>query len=223
MFLGDDDQSARHPVEAMDDARPQQTRPGRLLVEVMLQCVTQRAGLQIAGRMRDLPGRLVDDDQPGVFVNDVDGQLLRAMNFVGRLDQADADRVPLVDPLGDFDRVAVELHLPGGDDPLQLPRRVIAEVPGEKRIDPHAAEVAFDDEFGSEGKRGHESIVASAAGSCDDRGCPRASGWSTGPVIPSSVESGSSAATGRIPARSFCSRRRLPAVRRSCCSRSSPR
>ena len=82
------------------------------------------------------------------------------MHFIGRLDQANAHPIALVHPLCDLDRVPVELHLPGGNDPLQFPRRVIAEVPGQKRIDPHAAQVAFDDELGSEGERGHGLIVA---------------------------------------------------------------
>ncbi len=56
------------------------------------------------------------------------------------------------------DRHAVDLHLPGLHHPLDAERRVIAEVADEKRIDPHAAEVALDNQFGRERKRAHAPI-----------------------------------------------------------------
>ncbi len=94
VFFADDDQAARHAVEPMNDAGTQKTRPGRLPVEMRLQCVAQRARLQAARGMNDLAGGLVDDDDPGILEDDGERQLLRPMQFVGRLDEPHRDGIP---------------------------------------------------------------------------------------------------------------------------------
>jgi len=169
VFLCDDNQPARHAVQPMHDPWPQQAGANRLLIEMMLQRVAQGARLEIPSRMCDLPGRLVDDDQPGILVNNIDRQRLRTVQLVGRLDQPHADCVALVDAFLDRNGCAVDLRLSGRHHPLQPPWRVVAKMPGQKRIDPYAAQVAFDDQFGGNRKGRHVPIVAGAPNSRDNR------------------------------------------------------
>ncbi len=145
MLLGDDDQPAGHTVEPMDNSRSEQPGPARLLIEMVLQRVTQRVRLQIAGRMHNLPRRLIDDYQPCILVNNVEWQSLRTMQLVRRLNQPHTHAIAFVDPRHNVNRGAVDLHVSRRHDPLQPPGRVIAKVPRQKRIDPHATQVALDD------------------------------------------------------------------------------
>ncbi len=160
MLLGHDDQSARHAIEAVHDARPQQSGAGRLSIQMELQRVAQRPCLEAAGWMHDLPRRLVDDDDPRVFEHDLERELLGLMQLVGRFGEADGDRVAAVDALVDLGCRPADFHVSGPHDPLHAKGRVIAKVAEEKRIDADAAQVAFHDQFGRKGKRHHAPIFA---------------------------------------------------------------
>ena len=73
LVLGDDQEARRVAVEAVDDAGPvfagQRGKP----IEMKLEGVDQGAAPVSSGRMGDHSGRLVDDGQILVFVDDLDG------------------------------------------------------------------------------------------------------------------------------------------------------
>ena len=74
---GDHQQAARVAVEAVDDPRPLDAgdpTPGRA-VAVGQQRVDQRAAGMARRRMDDQPGRLVDDQQVVVLVDDAERDL----------------------------------------------------------------------------------------------------------------------------------------------------
>ena len=158
VLFAHDDETARHAIEAMNDAGTQKPRPGGLPVEMRLECVAQRARLHAARGMNNLSGGLVDDDDPGILEDDGERQLLGSVQFVRRLDEPHRNGIPLVDAFVDPHGHAVDLDLTGVDHPLDAEGRVIAKVANEKRIDPHAAEVTLDDQLGREGKRTHSPI-----------------------------------------------------------------
>ncbi len=75
--LGDDHDAAGVLVEAVDDARPLDAADARQAVAAMVdQRVDQRAGPVAGAGMHHQPGRLVDDDQLGILVEDVERDVL---------------------------------------------------------------------------------------------------------------------------------------------------
>ena len=73
----DDDQQARGvAVEPVDDPRPVLAGDGRERVVVELEGVDQRAGPVPLGRVGDHAGRLVDDGERLVLVDDLDRDVL---------------------------------------------------------------------------------------------------------------------------------------------------
>ena len=77
LVLGRDQQAARVLVEAMDDARPRLAADaGQRRAAMGDQRVDQRAVGIARRRMDDEPGRLVDDDEVLVLVDDVERDIL---------------------------------------------------------------------------------------------------------------------------------------------------
>ena len=77
VVLGDDHQSRRAAVEPMHDARPLLAADAAQIVDMMQQRVDQRAAGVAGRRMHDHSGRLVDDDEIAVLVDDRQRQRLR--------------------------------------------------------------------------------------------------------------------------------------------------
>ncbi len=77
VVLGDDQQARRVLVEPVHDAWPPHAADARQAVAAMGdERVDQRAGLVPGRRMDDEPGRLVDHQQVGILVDDVEGNVL---------------------------------------------------------------------------------------------------------------------------------------------------
>ena len=90
--LGDDHDAGRVLVEAVDDAGPLDAADARQAVAAMVdQRVDQRAGPVAGARMDDQPGRLVDDDQVVVLVENVERDVLALRLGRLRLGQVDSD------------------------------------------------------------------------------------------------------------------------------------
>ena len=107
----------------------------------MLQCVAQRAGLKTARRVGDLPWLLVDDDDPGIFVDDFQWEWLGPMELIRRLDQPDRDDLATINAIIDVDRRPVDFNLPRPHQPLDTVRRIVPEMATKKRVDAYAAQV----------------------------------------------------------------------------------
>ena len=59
----------------------------RLLIQIVLQGIRQCSILKIAYRMCDKSCGLVDHNEPGIFVNDRQGQIDRFQQFIRRFNQ----------------------------------------------------------------------------------------------------------------------------------------
>ena len=78
VVLGDDHQARGAAIEPVHDARPFLAADAAEIVDVMEQRVHQRAARVAGGRMHDHAGRLVDDDDVAVLVDDRQRQRFRA-------------------------------------------------------------------------------------------------------------------------------------------------
>lgn len=76
IVLGDDKQAAGVHVEAVHDARPlDTTNAGQAVTTMRDEGVDERAGLMPSTWVHNKSGRLVDDDQVFVFVDDIKGDV----------------------------------------------------------------------------------------------------------------------------------------------------
>ena len=83
VVLGDDEQARRILVEPVDDAGPLDPADARQAVAAMGdERIHERAGFVTGGRMHHEPGRLVDDDEVIVLVDDVERD--RFAQWLGR-------------------------------------------------------------------------------------------------------------------------------------------
>lgn len=117
----------------------------------MLQDVGERLRVMLAGRMRDDPRRLLDDDDPGIGVLDAEVERLGRQQLVGGLQQANADPLPLADAIGLRCGSAVDGGSAGPDNPLQPPGRVVPKVPFQEAVNANPAEFTLDNQLGGEG------------------------------------------------------------------------
>ena len=70
VVLGDDHQSRRAAIEPVHDARPLLAADAAQIVDMVEQRVDQRAARVAGRRVHDHAGRLVDDDEVGVLIED---------------------------------------------------------------------------------------------------------------------------------------------------------
>ena len=90
--LGDHHDAAGVLVEAVDDARPPDAADaGQAVAAMMDQRVDQRAGPVAGAGMDDQPGRLVDDDDLGVLVENIERDRLALRLGSSRLGHGDGD------------------------------------------------------------------------------------------------------------------------------------
>ncbi|TXT29055.1 MAG: hypothetical protein FD138_2479 [Planctomycetota bacterium] len=154
--------AAGQPIEPMHDPRPQQASPVRLLIEVMLDDIGQRVRRVVARRVRDLAGRLHDDHDPRILVKHMQRPRSWRQQPVGWLDQPQSDSLIAVHARVVVSQDIVDPHLASTHDPLQPIRRIVAEMPTQKRVNPLAAQKRLDNQFGEE-RGGHDRSMNDAA------------------------------------------------------------
>jgi hypothetical protein len=110
--------------------------PIPLSPDVVQQRVHQRAVAMAGGRVHDHPGRLVDDDEVGVLVEDVERQILRRGEGRGGLGHEHRDDRPGIDGCARAARsLAVDAHASLADEALELRPRVPFDERGEHLIE----------------------------------------------------------------------------------------
>ena len=136
VVLGDDHQPRRAAVEPMHDARALLAADAAQIVDVMQQRVDQRAARVAGRRMHDHPGRLVDDDEVRVLVEDRQRQRLGLRRRVDRLRDVDRDLLPGLDRLVRLRRARpATQHVAVLDQPLNLRARLSRQDRHEKAIE----------------------------------------------------------------------------------------
>ena len=138
LVLDDDQQAGRVAVEAVDDARPIFAGEGRQRVVVKLKCIHQRPSPVAAGGVGDHVGRLVDDRQKLVFVDDLERDVFGLGRGVGQIGKPDADHVARADAVRGLDHASVHQDGVGVDDLLDHAPGVVGEPAGEVGVEPLA-------------------------------------------------------------------------------------
>ena len=118
--LGDHEEAARILVEAVHDAGPRDAADaGKACTAMGDQRIDEGAGLIAGRRMHDQAGRLVDDDQLGVLVDDVERDRLRLRGRRLRRRHGHGDLVAGTEaPARLGHRHAVDFHGAGEDERL---------------------------------------------------------------------------------------------------------
>lgn len=86
VVFADDKHAAGIQIDAMDEARSQDSWGGRLSVEVKLKTVGECVAVVIAHRVSDLSGLLIQDDHPWILIQNVDVHRTCLVQLVRRLD-----------------------------------------------------------------------------------------------------------------------------------------
>ncbi len=146
VVLGDHQNPADLPIEAMNDARPGDTADPRQAVTAMgEQGVDQGAGRMTGRRMHHHAGGLDDDHQMFVLEQDLERQRLRHRGRrLGRR-QMEVETLPAFDPTGrvGYRPLALsETAFP--DQPLQALARQIRDAGGKKPVEAAALEGGVD-------------------------------------------------------------------------------
>ena len=135
--LADDHQARGVLVEAMHDAGARQRGAGRIARQ---QGIEQGARPVARRRVHDHAGRLVDDQQVFVFVDDDEGQRLGTVGAaLGRGQQRHGQALPGAQPLrraGDDE--LVDAHLAAADQSLQIAARKLRSEQDDSLVQPFA-------------------------------------------------------------------------------------
>ena len=134
--LGDDEQAGGVAVEAMDDPRSQDAVDAGQVAAMVQQGVDEGAVPGARRRVHDHAGGFVDDQQVGVFVAYVEGDILR-LHGEGRhrRGQLERDLVAVVDPVAGTGRTAVDGDRPVADQGLYARAGKLRAVAGEEAIE----------------------------------------------------------------------------------------
>ena len=146
LVLGNEDDAARVAVEPVDDAWPVVAVQTAELAEVELQSVDERAAPVSLGRVDDHVGRLVDDGEVFILVENLQRNILGHGQFMGRLGRPDADLVAVADLVARLGRVAVDQYAAGIDDFAQDGPAQIGEHLDKILIEAEALELALGGE-----------------------------------------------------------------------------
>ena len=145
---GHEDNAAGIAVEAMDDARAGGTAAAAQGgAEVELQGPGQGPRPMSPRRMDHHAGRLVDDHQLVVLVEDVQGDVFRSGRLAGDFRQHDADALAGAEAEGRLAAAAVDRRAAGGDDAAEVPAAVGGEVHGQEDVQPQLGFGLADDQF----------------------------------------------------------------------------
>ena len=128
-------QAGRASIETVHDARPQLAADAAQVVHLVEQRVDQRALRVAGGGMDDHAGRLVDDDEIRVLIDDVEVEVLGLRDRAARLGNVDGDRLAGVHDAVGRHGVARNGDLAVFDETLNLRPRLAAE---------HARQIAID-------------------------------------------------------------------------------
>ena len=141
--------SAGLTVQSMNNPGTQQSPAGSETIQIALQGVAERGTLDVSHRVANHSGGFVDDNQPGISVDDRNLDRFRIQQLVRRFEQSDFNALSRVDPMVECHAATVDQHPPGPNDALHPPRRVIPQMFDEKGIDANAPERWRDREFQS--------------------------------------------------------------------------
>ena len=128
VVLGDDHQSRRAAIEPVHDAGPLLAADAAQVVDVMEERVDERAARMPGGRVHDHAGRLVDDDEVAILVEDRQRQRFGLRHRIDRLRDLDRDR-PGRSCTGwfGFRRAPADADVAVLDQPLNLRARLIGQ------------------------------------------------------------------------------------------------
>jgi hypothetical protein len=115
----DHDEPGRPPIEAMNDARPQDAADARQVPHMMEKRVHQRAGRSACTGMDHQPGGLVYDEQVRVLVHDGKRDVLRGRTGRLRLGHHDGHPLAFAHPRRRPRGRPVDGHRAVGDEGLQ--------------------------------------------------------------------------------------------------------
>jgi hypothetical protein len=120
VVLGDDHQAGRPAIESMHDPRSLLAPDPAEIVDVMEKRIDERSARMSGGRMHHHAGRLVDDDEILVLVEDGQRERLRARRRIDRLGELDADGLAGLHELIGLRFAAGDADQPFPDQPLDL-------------------------------------------------------------------------------------------------------
>ena len=108
IVLRDDNDARRVFIEPMYDAWPQPAGDIAELVEVELQCSSERPAVAAFAGVNDHPRGFIDDNQAVVFVKNVERNVFRRQCLVRQRGQTDAERIIDAQATARFDRQTVQ-------------------------------------------------------------------------------------------------------------------
>src|SRR5438552_11247460 len=166
LVLGNEDDAARVAVEPVDDAWPVVAVQTAELAEVELQSVDERAAPVSLGRVDDHVGRLVDDGEVFILVENLERNILGHGQFVGRFRWPHADLVAVANLVTRLGRVAVDQHAAGVDDFAQDGPAQVGEHLDEILIEAEALDLALGGEVNGSARWGHGCALWGTLATC---------------------------------------------------------
>ena len=133
--FGDDEDAAGEAVEAMDDARAERSLDLRELREVMEQGVDEGSVMDTGSSMDGHAGRLVDDDDVGVFVDDVERDVFGSGGQGRQVSGVDVDHVGGAEELRGFGGLLIDEDATVFGPGLQAGTRDSGELPLQEMIE----------------------------------------------------------------------------------------
>jgi hypothetical protein len=147
MFLGGHDQTAGHAIQPMHNSGTQQSADGGLLIEVPLEHIRERTVMEVSDGVRNESCGFINDDQPGIFVNDIQGRVAGVEQFIRGFDESNPDVLSCEDAVRGFGGLIIDRGESGGDEAMQTPGGVVAKMSGQEGVDAGTGEETFNDEF----------------------------------------------------------------------------
>jgi len=135
VFLGHDKQAAGHAIQSMHNTGSHQPRDANLFVEIRLEGIGQCAFAEVSHGVRDQAGRLIDDQYPRVFVNDIQWDAIRRQQLVGRFQQSHGHSLPSEYAILLARGNIIDRDTTRHNKSVESPRGVISEMAGKKRVD----------------------------------------------------------------------------------------
>lgn len=110
--LGDDNDAARVAIQPVHDAWARRTAASAEGREVVGQCARQRTLPMALRRVNDHPGRLVDDDDRVVLVQNLQRNVLRRGTFTRHVDLRDSNALATAQTLRRLAWIVVDSNMP---------------------------------------------------------------------------------------------------------------
>src|SRR5262249_29449943 len=148
------DDATRVAVEAVDDAWAGLAAGVAELAEVELERIHQCPAPVSLGRVDDHVGRLVDNGQELIFVEDVERDVFGDVDLVCRLGQPDADMIIEADLVTCLGRGTIDGYAAGVDDLLHNGPAVVGEDRDQVLVEAYSFCLALDRQVYDLGARG---------------------------------------------------------------------